>query len=294
VVEAARPSVVAIHNSVAQTDAFGREVTGLAAGTGFVLDTDGHIVTNNHVIDGGGDVWVSFSDGARVDATVVGADPRSDLAVLRVDRAGLVPLPLGDSDSLEIGEPVIAIGNALDLSGEATVTSGIVSATGRFLTEPNGVTLVNLIQTDTAINPGNSGGPLLNADGEVVGINTAVAGRAQNIGFAIAIDTAEVVIGQLEAGEVPEHPLLGVVSEPGPRGDGATVVEVGSGSAAAEAGIEVGDVITEVDGARVGDPAELAAAIAAHRVGETLELTLIRDGETLRLGVTLGARPDDG
>ena len=181
----ARPSVVAIHNSVTQTDIFGNVAEGQAAGTGFVLSADGYIVTNNHVVEGATDITVDFADRSSVPATVVAADATADLAVLKVNRADLVPLPLGSSTALQVGDELVAIGNALDLSGEPTVTTGIVSATGRSLTEPNGTRLVNLIQTDTAINPGNSGGPLLNMSGEVVGINTAVAGQAQNIGFAI-------------------------------------------------------------------------------------------------------------
>ncbi len=210
----AERSIVSIHDSIAHTDIFGRRVEGQAAGTGFVFSSDGYIVTNNHVIDGATDITADFSDGRSESADVVAADPSSDLAVLKVDRTNLVALPLGDSDALRVGDQVVAIGNALDLSGEPTVTTGIVSATGRSLAEPNGEHLANLLQTDTAINPGNSGGPLLNMQGQVVGINTAIAGQAQNIGFAIAMSPAKAHLDQLRSGQVPEHALLGVSTEP--------------------------------------------------------------------------------
>ena len=162
----AEPSIVSIHDSIAQTDIFGRQVEGQAAGTGFVLSADGYIVTNDHVIDGATDITVKFTDGDQATAAVIAADPGSDLAVLKADRTGLRPLPLGDSDALQVGDQVVAIGNALDLSGQPTVTTGIVSAKDRTLTEPNGEHLANLLQTDTAINPGNSGGPLLDVNGQ--------------------------------------------------------------------------------------------------------------------------------
>ncbi len=229
-VQGAEPSIVAIHDSIAQTDMFGRTVEGQAAGTGFVLSADGYIVTNDHVVDGATDITVDFNDGSNAAAKVVAADAGSDLAVLKVSKDGLTALPLGTSGDLQIGDQVVAIGNALDLSGAPTVTTGIVSATGRSLDEPNGTHLTNLLQTDTAINPGNSGGPLLDMRGEVVGINTAIAGQAQNIGFAIAIDPAKALIDQLQSGEVPAHALLGVSTQPAEHG--VEVVDVTAGSAA--------------------------------------------------------------
>ena len=290
-VAAARPSVVAIHDSVSQTDIFGNVAEGQAAGTGFVLSADGYIVTNDHVIDTATDITVDFDDGTSEPATVVAADPNADLAVLKVDRTDLTPLPLGSSSALQVGDQLVAIGNALDLSGEATVTTGIVSANGRSLTEPNGVRLVDLIQTDTAINPGNSGGPLLNMSGEVVGINTAIAGQAQNVGFAIAIDPAKSMIDSLRNGDVPDHALLGVTTQPADSGTGAQVVDVSSGSAADTAGLQAGDVITDVDGAAVQKPDELGTAIAEHRPGDSVEVTYTRNGTEHTATVTLGSRP---
>lgn len=294
IVAAARPSVVAIHDSITQTDIFGRVAEGQAAGTGFVLGADGYIVTNDHVIDGATDITVAFSDGSTAAAQVVAADPNADLAVLKVDRTDLSPLPMGSSSDLQVGDQLIAIGNALDLSGGPTVTTGIVSATGRSLTEPNGVNLVNLIQTDTAINPGNSGGPLLNTSGQVVGINTAISSQAQNIGFAIAIDPAKAMIDQLRNGTVPQHPLLGVSTTAPSSGEGAQVVAVTNGSAAETAGISVGDVITAVDGDTIAGPTDLGAAIAAHQPGDQISVTYLRNGSSHTVDVTLGVRASAG
>ena len=289
----AEPSIVSIHDSIAQTDIFGRQVEGQAAGSGFVLSRDGYIVTNDHVIDGATDITVQFSDGDQVAADVVAADPGSDLAVLHVDRNDLQALPLGDSDSLVVGDQVVAIGNALDLSGGPTVTTGIVSAEDRSLTEPNGEHLANLLQTDTAINPGNSGGPLLDLQGNVVGINTAIAGQAQNIGFAIAINPAQAMIDQLRAGQVPAHALLGVSLAPVEQvgNGGAVVTGVEAGSAAAGAGIQAGDVITSVDGLAVTIPDDVGAAIATHQPGDDVKVTYQRGGQEHTVTVSLSERP---
>jgi S1-C subfamily serine protease len=292
-VQKAEPSIVAIHDSVSQTDIFGRTESGQAAGTGFVLSTDGYIVTNDHVVDGATDITVHFSDGKDVAATVVAADTNGDLAVLKVDRTDLQALPLGNSDALQIGDQVVAIGNALDLSGGPTVTTGIVSATGRSLDEPNGTHLSNLLQTDTAINPGNSGGPLLDMQGRVVGINTAIAGSAQNIGFAIAINPAKALIDQLQSGKVPAHALLGVSTQPDPSG-GAAIQDVTSGSAADTAGLQAGDVITKVDDTAITSPDDLAAAVNGHQPGDQVTVTYQRDGATKTAKITLGSRPTGG
>ena len=297
IVARTRPSIVSIHDEITQTDIFGQPVEGQAAGTGFVLGADGFVVTNDHVVSGASNITVDFADRTGVAAEIVATDPANDLAVLHVDRTDLVLLPLGDSDGLVVGDQVVAVGNALDLSGEPTVTTGIVSATGRYLTEPNGVSLTNLIQTDTAINPGNSGGPLLDMEGRAVGINTAVAGEAQNIGFAIAITPALDVIHQLAVGTVPAHALLGVSARPFLGADGtpgAEVVEVTAGSAADDAGIRPGDVITGIDDTAIDGPDALGAAIAAHRPGDTVSVTYVRGGQETTVDATLGTRPDTG
>ncbi len=223
--------------------------------------------------------------------SVVSHDPNSDLAVLKVERSGLTPLPMGNSSALQVGDQLVAIGNALDLSGGPTVTTGIVSATGRSLDEENGVELTDMIQTDTAINPGNSGGPLLNMAGQVVGINTAVAGQAQNIGFAISIDHAKTLLGQLAKGQVPAHAHLGVGIQPTTNGNGVTVANVNSGSAAAKAGLRTGDIITKVDGTVIDTPDSLGAAIAAHQPGDHVTVTYTRDGTNHTADAILGTSP---
>jgi S1-C subfamily serine protease len=292
-VVAVRPAIVAIHTTLTETNVFGQEIQGEAAGSGFVLSEDGYIVTNNHVVEGASDITVTLDDGSTENAELVGADPRSDLAVLHVDRTDLTPLALGDSDEIRVGDPVVAIGNALDLGAEPTVTGGLISAKDRTITEPNGSVLVDLIQTDAAISPGNSGGPLLDMTGHVVGINTAVAGQGQNIGFAIAINRASDLIEQLRNGEVPRHALLGVTTQANIDGDaGAVVVAVQAGSAADEAGIQEGDVITELDGESVDGPEDLAALIAGHQPGDEVSVQLERDGESQTLEIALGAHDE--
>ncbi len=290
-VEAARPSVVSVRQEVTQSGPLGSRSRGQAAGTGFVLSADGFIVTNNHVVAGGDSTVVTFADGTTEPATIVAGDPSRDLAVLKVDRTDLFPLAVGDSDELRLGDQLIAVGYALDLNGEPSVTSGILSAQNRTITAENGVQLVNLLQTDTAINPGNSGGPLLNGRGEVVGINTAIAGRAQNIGFAIAITPVMDVIDELRNGTVPDRALMGVSTRPTGEGPGVEIVEITPGSGAADSDLQVGDVIVAVDGTDVTDPTSLGAAIATYQPGDTITVTVQRDGSTSHIAVTLGTRP---
>lgn len=286
-----RPSIVAIHTTLTQTDVLGRDIEGSAAGSGFVLSADGLIVTNNHVIEGADDIQVTLDDGTVEAAEVIGADARSDLAVLQIARTDLRPVTLGESAALKVGDSVVAIGNALDLGAEPTVTGGLVSAKGRRTQAPNGSFLVDLIQTDAAISPGNSGGPLLDMNGRVVGINTAVAGQGQNIGFAISIDRAKLLLEQLRNGVVPEHPLLGVTTQPSQRlGSGAEVVSVQDDSGADLAGIRVGDVIVELDDEQIDSPEDLSASIAERQPGELVTITLDRDGESQSIEVTLGVR----
>ncbi len=290
-VEAARPSVVAVRQEVTQSGPLGQTSRGQAAGTGFVLSADGYIVTNNHVIAEGDSPVVTFADGTTEPATIVAGDPSRDLAVLKVDRTDLVPLAVGDSDELRLGDQLIAVGYALDLNGEPSVTAGILSAKNRTITEENGAQLVNLLQTDTAINPGNSGGPLLNGRGEVVGINTAIAGQAQNIGFAIAITPVMDVIQELRGGIVPDRALLGVTTQPTGEGPGVEIIEIADGSGAAESDLRVGDVIVAVDDTDITDPTSLGAAIATYQPGDVVTVTVDRNGSTEEIPVTLGTRP---
>jgi S1-C subfamily serine protease len=290
-VEAARPSVVSVRQEVTQSGPLGQTSRGQAAGTGFVLSADGYIVTNNHVIAEGDSPVVTFADGTTEPATIVAGDPSRDLAVLKVDRTDLVPLAVGDSDELRLGDQLIAVGYALDLNGEPSVTAGILSAKNRTITAENGAQLVNLLQTDTAINPGNSGGPLLNGRGEVVGINTAIAGGAENIGFAIAITPVMDVIEELRGGTVPDRALLGVTTQPTGEGPGVEIIEIADGSGAADGGLRVGDVIVAVDDTDITDPTSLGAAVATYQPGDTVTVTVERNGSTEDVAVTLGTRP---
>ena len=291
-VAAVRPSIVSVHQDVVQSGPLGG-VQGTAAGTGWVLSADGFIVTNAHVVSEGDSPVVTFSDGSSEPAEIVAADDSRDLAVLHVDRDDLTPLAIGDSDALELGDPLIAIGYALDLNGEPSVTSGILSAKERSISTGRNTQLVDLLQTDAAINPGNSGGPLLNSRGEVVGINTAIAGEAQNIGFAIAITPAMDVIDALRGGTVPERALMGVTTTPRrDGGDGAEVVEITPGTGAAASDLRVGDVIVAVDGDDIDDPTDLGTAIARRQPGDEIEVTVDRGGDPTELTVVLGARGD--
>jgi S1-C subfamily serine protease len=301
IVDKVQPSVVAIETSQATSQGVFE-----GAGSGIVLSADGLVLTNAHVIAGLGDITVVLADGTERPAALVGASPDDDLAVIQVEGVDdLVPAELGSSDDLQVGDEVIAIGNALNLGGEPTVTRGIVSAKDRDL-EAQGVRLEGLIQTDAAINPGNSGGPLVNAAGQVVGMNTAIVADAQNLGFSIAIDRAQPIIEQLEAGNGavnPNQAFLGVSTTDvgdladavrerfGIDGDqGAFVTEVVPGSGADEGGLRVGDVIVEIEGTTIEEPAAVRDAILGHQPGDEVSLRVLRDGEEQTIEVTLGRR----
>ncbi|HUQ21867.1 MAG TPA: trypsin-like peptidase domain-containing protein [Gaiellaceae bacterium] len=288
-----------------------------AQGSGFVLDKQGHIVTNQHVVDGAQSVSVKFSDGTTYDATVVGTDPSTDLAVIKVEAPAsiLVPLQLGDSTKLRVGDGVVAIGSPFGLA--QTVTTGIVSAVHREITAPNNYAIPDAIQTDAAINHGNSGGPLLDLRGRVVGVNSQIesdSGGNDGVGFAVPSQTVRTIVSQLLSSGKVEHAYLGVAIEsiPGSAADtlgtraGAAVTEVRSGSPAAAAGLlpssrtrtidgqaypTGGDVITAVDGRRVSSADELRTAIDAKKPGENVELTVLRNGKTTSVQVTLASRP---
>ena len=290
---------------------------GQAQGSGFVYDDEGHVITNHHVVEGADTVSVKFSDGSTHDGTVLGSDPSTDLAVIDVDAPAslLEPLHLADSDELEVGDGAIAIGSPFGL--EQTVTAGIVSALHRQITAPDDFAIDDVIQTDAAINHGNSGGPLLDFEGRVIGVNSQIesdSGGNVGIGFAVPSNTVEEIASQLISGGKVEHAYLGVGIESIPAAaaeelelqEGAAVVRVSPGTPAADAGLRAssdsrvvdgqvyptgGDVITEVDGERVRDADELRQAIDAHRPGDTVELTVLRDGEQESVEVTLEARP---
>ncbi|MEP1125272.1 MAG: trypsin-like peptidase domain-containing protein [Ilumatobacter sp.] len=273
---------------------------GEGAGTGFVMSTDGRIATNAHVVVGSSKIDVEFADGTTSPAVVLGMSPLHDLAVLQVDRQDLTALPIGKSADLRVGQPVVAIGNALGFEGGHTATDGIVSALDRSITLQDGSTFDGLIQTDAAINPGNSGGPLLSLDGTVIGINSAGSMGAQNIGFAIEIDTALPILEQLATGEPIVQAFLGIATAPiDPRvaeraglevTHGLFVSEITVGSAAETAGLRHGDVVVAVDGTDVKAPGDLADVIEAARPGDEVRLDVHRGNESIEVVATLGSR----
>jgi len=263
-----------------------------AEGTGFVYDTNGDIVTNQHVIDGATSVEVTFADGSSYTATVVGSDPSTDLAVVHVNAPAskLVPVELGDSAAVSVGDGVVAIGDPFGLQG--TVTSGIVSAVGREITAPDNSPIEGVIQTDAAINHGNSGGPLFDLSGKVIGVTAQIesdSGGNDGVGFAIPSNTVKTVADQLIAGGTVQHAFLGV-SPSTVAGQGVRATTVESGSAAAKAGLKNGDLITAVDGTSTQTAASLRAAISAHKPGDHVTLTVVRSGQTKKVTVTLGSR----
>jgi putative serine protease PepD len=262
-----------------------------ATGTGFVYDSDGHIVTNQHVIDGASSVSVKLADGSTWKATLVGSDTSSDLAVLKIaaPASKLTPLALADSSNVEVGDGVVAIGNPFGLDG--TVTSGIISAVDREIPAPDETPIEGAIQTDAAINHGNSGGPLLNLQGKVIGVTAQIqseSGGNDGVGFAIPSNTVRSIADQLISTGKAQHALLGVNVKTASTGVGIAQVEQGSGADAA--GLKVGDVITAVDGTKVTNAERLRAVIAAHAPGDRLSLTLLRSGKSSTVTVTLGSR----
>lgn len=286
------PSVVTI-SSLTGGQVFG-------TGSGVIITSDGEIVTNAHVVAGADEVRVRLDGETEPrEAEVLALDEPNDLALLRIDATGLTAAVIAQPDDVNVGEPVVAIGFALALDGGASVTTGVVSALERTLITENGA-LGGLIQTDAAISSGNSGGPLVNADGQVIGINTAVATgnatrSASNVGFAIS---ARTLLGEIETlraqagGEAPVEGFLGVTIEDRTDGGaGARIVEVSPDSPAADAGMRAGDVVVQADGRAVSGQGGLIAAIRDGRPGEDLTLTVLRDGERIDLTATLVERP---
>jgi serine protease Do len=296
------PGVVSIRTQAARA---GRFFPSSGAGTGVVLTADGEVLTNAHVVSGATTIEVRLA-GERDfrSADLIGANAREDLALLKIRNAnGLKTVELGSSSSLKVGDDVVAIGNALDLDGGLTVTEGIVSALDRSISDSS-ESLDGLIQTDAAINPGNSGGPLVNAAGQVVGINTAVAGDAQNIGFAIAIDRAKPVVEDLRSGNnnsrSSDQAFLGITSrslDPATASSlglsttsGAYVISVEAGTPADKAGLRAGDVILSVDATPVTSPDDVGRVVRAHDPGDTIEVSWARGRQRTSAEVTLGSR----
>jgi S1-C subfamily serine protease len=299
IVERATPSVVSIRVKSTGTDVFDQPIAQEGAGTGFIASADGLIYTNAHVVADADTVKVTLSDGTTKDGTVVGVDVTDDLAVVKIDASGLTALPIGSSAAMQVGSPVVAMGNALALPGGPTATQGIVSALDRSIDISSGEHLARLIQTDAAINPGNSGGPLMNSAGEVIGINTAVASNAENVGFAIALDGAAPILTELAQGKKHVKAFLGVstttVTEATAKDQkltvtsGAYVETVKPGSAAEDAGIEVGDVITKIDDAVITVSGEVGEALSPHRPDDSVTIVVRRGDKDVTLTAKLGA-----
>jgi len=315
----AAPGVVQVTSNVISFDPFFGQQRAQGLGSGFVLDKAGHVITNFHVVEGADEIFVNFSGEDQLKAEIVGVDPSTDLAVLRIDAhaRALTPLRTGNSDIVRVGDSVVAIGNPFGL--DRTVTAGIVSALQRQIESPAGFTIDKVIQTDAAINKGNSGGPLLNARGEVIGVNTQIAtesGGNVGIGFAVPINTVkEVAADIIDDGKV-EHAYLGISMQTIDEGlaetfrlpaeKGVLVQTVEPGSPADDAGIEGGDtrvvvngqtyvlggdVIVKTDGRALESADELADLIASKEPGDTLSLELVRDDATETVEVELGRRP---
>jgi S1-C subfamily serine protease len=278
------PAVVSIVVETVSYNWFWQAVPQTGAGSGIIASSDGYIVTNNHVVEDAEKVTVTLSDGRTFDATIVGTDAQTDLAVVKIDASNLSYLHfLSDSlEQLSVLDPVVAVGNALALPGGPTWTTGVVSNLGRSIQEDTGVVLNDIIQTDAAINAGNSGGPLLDTAGQVIGINVAIASNAENIGFAISTDTAIPVVQSLITEGKVVRPWLGVsVITVTPTiqqyyhlsvNAGALITSVSSASPADEAGLRPGDVITKMDEEDISTAAELTAAITSHQIGDQIEI----------------------
>jgi S1-C subfamily serine protease len=303
VAEAVLPTVVQIN-----IRGTGGPLEGATAGngSGVIYRSDGHIITNNHVVAGGGRLEVLFADGERIDAEIVGTDPDTDLAVVKVDRTGLTAIQLGDSSELRVGELAVAIGSPFGLDG--TVTSGVISSLNRQISVggPDGtpLTLPNVIQTDAPINPGNSGGALVSGTAELIGINSAIltqGGTAANagVGFAIPVNIAIEVADQLIEKGFVQHPFLGIAGTDVSReiaerlgvADGAYVEQVVPDTPAGGAGLREGDVIVSIADEEIGSMQDLIAAVLRQEVGDVVELTYVRDGEEISTEVTLAEKP---
>ena len=294
ILRTAVPAVVAIVDD-------GGPDSGGAAGTGFVISPDGVIVSNNHVVEGATNIQAVFADGTSLPAKVLGRNAASDLAVLKVEGTNLPTLALGNSNDVQVGDDVVAIGNALALSGGLSVTRGIISGLHREVPTNTGAVLEDLLQTDAAINPGNSGGPLVDAQGRVIAINTAIANpsTAQNVGFAIPISNAGAIIDQLRNGRQPA--FLGVRSENVGAAKaagrsvavdrGAYVTTVVSGSPADVGGLRTGDVVVRIDDKPVDSAAQLGSVVRQYRPGDKVTVVVNRDGTELSVEATLSEGP---
>jgi putative serine protease PepD len=295
----AKDSVAYITAQITQSSGgpFGQTQTGTATGSGFVVSSDGYVVTNDHVVEGASDVKVKIGDGKTLNAKVVGTDASTDLALLKVDASGLTPLVLGDSDNVQVGDPAYAIGNPYGL--DRTLTTGVISALQRQISSPSGYSIDNDLHTDAAINPGNSGGPLFNTAGQVVGVNSQIessgsssGGEAGNvgIGFAIPSNTVKSVVDQLMKSGKVTHAFLGVSTQD--TSAGAQVESVAAGSPADSGGLRTGDVITSIGGKTVDSASALSTIVDGHKPGDSVDVVVKRSGAKKTLSVKLGQRPN--
>ena len=308
VVKRKSPAVVSISNETTQ---------GGSLGSGFLIDAAGHIITNAHVVDSASKTTVTFEDGTEAEGTILGVDTSTDVAVVKIDKVptGVSPLPLGNSGGLTVGQEVVAIGNPYGYAG--TATTGIVSALERVIESPSGFTIQNAIQTDAAINQGNSGGPLFDRDGRVIGINSQIAsknGGNVGIGFAVPIDTVRPIVASIIASGKAQHAWIGIqgreltpglaeklglvgkrgvivasLDDRGPAND-AGMKAADSADAAVPKG---GDLIVAINGTPIADMADVSKAVASRKVGDQITLTVLRDGKSETLTLTLKDRPAD-
>ena len=306
VVQAAKkvgPAIVGITNKAVARDWFNRQVeVDQGTGSGVIFKSDGYIVTNNHVIQGAKDITVALSDGRTLKAKLIGADPYTDLAVIKVDATDLPTAEFGDSDDIMVGEPAIAIGNPMGLEFQGSVTAGVISALNRTLNI--GDNRVKLLQTDAAINPGNSGGALVNADSKVIGINSAklAATDIEGMGFAIPINTVKPIIEEIINKGHVSYPYLGIgvldkqtAAQAGYQLNvdaGVIVMQIELGGPADLAGIKQRDLILKIDNSETNTVTDLRNAISEHKIGDSVTITISRNGEQLQVQATLDEMPN--
>lgn len=295
------PAVVGITNKAVALDFFNRPVETEGVGSGVIFKSEGYIITNNHVIAGAKEIIVSLSDGNTVSGKLIGADEMTDIAVVKVEAKDLPVATLGDSDEVVVGEPAIAIGNPMGLEFQGSVTVGVISALNRTLDLNDG--RVKLLQTDAAISPGNSGGALVNADGEVIGINSAKLATTgvEGMGFAIPINTVKEIVAELIDKGYVARPYLGVTIFDKPTAarygyqltidKGVYVFQVAIDSPAGRAGFQRGDIILSIDGKEVNSVANVRNEVAAHKIGDKVKVLLDRDGKQETVEVTLEEMP---
>lgn len=299
VAETIGPAVVNIITRTLAYDFFFQPVPQEGLGSGVIIDKNGYILTNYHVVDRAESITVNLADGRKVGGRVIGVDPGSDLAVLKIEAGNLPVAVLGDSNRIKVGQLAVAIGNPFGL--QQTVTSGVISAIGRSIREGQNQVLENLIQTDASINPGNSGGPLVNNRGQVIGINTAIIAQAQGIGFAIPINTAKSVAEQLISQGKVTRPWLGILGTTVtdelasqyklPSKDGALVVRILPDSPAREAGLRPGDIVVMINEKPIGDMQELQQVVRLHKPGDKMVFAIYREGNRKNIEIRLGEAP---